>query len=204
MVYHSKIEGLIAQYDQITDSRKSVLVSLAQAIKTQLREKNESKVTFICTHNSRRSQLAELWLRVGCHHYDVSHVHAHSGGTEVTAFNPRMIAALSRYGYTIEQLTEQPNPHYHVLLDQDEDSPHMYSKVYDDPANPQKDFIAVMVCDQAAEACPIIPYADQRIPLMYVDPKAHDDTIGELAAYDATVLEIGREILFVTSLLADA
>ncbi len=191
------IKELIREDEEIFPGRKQELQALAQEIHNLIMDKNKAEVTFVCTHNSRRSQLAELWLRAACKYYDVENVQAFSGGTEATAFNERMVDAAVRFGFTILKEKSAQNPRYIARLsDSDPDEAIMFSKKYDDPFNPEKDFIAVMVCSQADRDCPFVPGAFSRVSLPYEDPKAFDDTVDETMAYDNKVREIGREILF--------
>ncbi len=194
------IEELQAQEPTIKEERKKILKDLAQSIADQLAQGQEAKIIFVCTHNSRRSQLAELWLRVAAVYFGLAGINTFSGGTEATAFNPRMVQALERAGFSlIGEEGETMNPRYTVKGAGDMESQRMFSKKYDDPSNPQSDFLAVMVCTQADEACPFIPGAIDRISLPYIDPKRADNTSQETNTYDNTVDEIGREMVFVAS-----
>jgi arsenate reductase len=121
-------------------------------------------------------------------------VESYSGGTEVTAFNPRAVAALARAGFQIEDPGGE-NPHYRVRYAPEAPALACFSKVYDDPANPEADFAAVMTCAQAEAACPFIPGAT-RIALPYQDPKEADGTPAEGARYDERVRQIGGELIY--------
>jgi arsenate reductase (thioredoxin) len=196
-VLQKLISSLEKEEHLISESRKSELLSIANTIRTQLANRGNSDLVFVCTHNSRRSQLAELWMRVAVTFYGISHLTSWSGGTEVTAFNHRMVEALIRAGFDILEDSGGANPRYRIRLNGDRSAePMMFSKKYDDAYNPQTGFIAVMVCSQADQDCPFVPGASARISLPYEDPKNADDTPGEKAEYDAKVREIGREILF--------
>jgi arsenate reductase (thioredoxin) len=196
-VLQKLVSSLEKEEQLISESRKSELLSIANTIRTQLANRGNSDLVFVCTHNSRRSQLAELWMRVAVTFYGISHLTSWSGGTEVTAFNHRMVEALIRAGFDILEDSGGANPRYRIRLNGDRSAePMMFSKKYDDAYNPQTGFIAVMVCSQADQDCPFVPGASARISLPYEDPKNADDTPGEKAEYDAKVREIGREVLF--------
>jgi len=197
-----KIKQLEKEESLISDKRKSELQELANVISEQLAEQNDSKVVFVCTHNSRRSQLSELWFRAAVNHYRVKGISAYSGGTEATAFNKRMVDAVLRSGFYMATDGKEENPTYFAKLSNgDPVQVEMFSKKFDDPFNPQADFIAVMVCGQADRDCPYVPGAYARVSLPYVDPKVADDSPNEAAVYDAKVREIGREILYLARLL---
>lgn len=196
-VLQELITSLEKEEQLISESRKSELQWLANTIRTQLINRGSSAIVFVCTHNSRRSQLAELWMKVAVTFYGIRHLTSWSGGTEATAFNHRMVEALIRAGFDMILESDGANPRYRIRLNGDRSAgPMMFSKKYDDAYNPQTGFIAVMVCSQADQDCPFVPGASARISLPYEDPKNADDTPGEKAEYDAKVREIGREILF--------
>ena len=160
------------------------------------------RLVFLCTHNSRRSHLAQVWAGTGAARFGLDDVETFSGGTEATAFDPRAVAALGRAGFDVERgepvgfAVGTPNPRYTLRAG---DGPvfECFSKVHDDPANPARGFAAVLVCSDADRACPDVPGADARIALPYVDPKVSDGTPEEAATYDERCAEIAREMLWV-------
>jgi arsenate reductase len=85
------------------------------------------------------------------------------------------------------------------LLKIDENDPgiSLFSKRYDDEFNPQTNFIAVMTCGDADEACPIVNGADSRIAVKYTDPKAYDNSPDVDHRYLDKSLEIASEMFFV-------
>jgi len=197
----SNIKELASSFDLIPDQRKSELKDFSQSIKNDLANDNQSRLIFVCTHNSRRSQLSEIWMRTAAHYYGITGIQSYSGGTESTAFNSRMVYAVKRYGFELEVLDKGDNTVYQQIIAGKYFGPKMFSKKYDDTHNPDSDFIAVMVCSDADQKCPFVPGAQSRIALPYLDPKAYDNTPDEQKAYDDKVIEIGREILYVVSLL---
>ncbi|MDH3650028.1 MAG: protein-tyrosine-phosphatase [Saprospiraceae bacterium] len=199
-----KIEKLLRETDLISAERKKELQQLAFQIERQLKEIGKAQVLFICTHNSRRSQLAELWLRLAARYHNLAGITSFSGGTESTTFNSRMVDAIIRFGIKLEGSETKENPSYMAFFTKNEpDNVEMFSKRYDDTFNPQSDFIAVMVCDQADTECPVVSGADIRLSLPYKDPKEADNRPNEQLVYDEKVKEIGREVLYMTGLLSD-
>jgi protein-tyrosine-phosphatase len=194
------VDELIIEFDLITESRKLELENLALAINESLTNFGKSEITVICTHNSRRSQLGQLWIKAAAIHYGIKNIYTFSGGTEATSFNFRMVNAVKEYGFKVKQLDENVNPKYHISLgEEDESMDILYSKVYSENYNPQSNYIAVMVCSQADEGCPFVAGAFKRISLPYLDPKEFDDTEFESIKYLEKVKEIGREMLYTVS-----
>lgn len=196
------IEDLTREGQFIDHDRKKLLEQLAENIHLLLTDRKEASVLFVCTHNSRRSQLAEIWLQLAVDYHHLKHIHSYSGGTEATAFNIRMVMALKRFGIDIDEREEGTNPKYILTNAASMDmSGLMFSKVFDDSTNPKENFIAVMVCNQADDDCPFIPGAFARFSLPYEDPKGYDMTDNESMAYDGKVREIGREMLYMVDYL---
>jgi arsenate reductase len=199
-VLEKSIESLSAEFSQIPESRRSVLRSLAEFITTKVDSGDEANLLFICTHNSRRSHIAQIWAQTAAAHYHLKKVRCYSGGTEATAFNSRAVSALNAAGFKIKQLSDSLNPLYEVQYSDDSLSMTIFSKKYDNDENPKDNFCAVMTCAEADANCPVIAGATTRIALSYNDPKEYDDTSEEKSRYSECVQQIGREILYAFSL----
>lgn len=203
MYLYDKIEKLLNEQNLITSARKSELQDLAKLILLHLAEQEDCRLAYICTHNSRRSQLSELWMFAGIRFFKIERLEVVSAGTEATAFNPRMVAALRRYGFDLMSNYKATNPTYELRLSYTAMPDHeFYSKTYEHPSLAEEKYVAIMVCDHAHETCPVIPSASDRFPLLYVDPKVSDDTPQESDTYDAKVKEIGREMMYLCECLA--
>lgn len=179
----------------IPDDRKSILQPFIEYLQTKIDQGQEINLQFICTHNSRRSQFAQAWAWVAARFYGIP-LQAFSGGTEVTACNPRTVAALHRAGFEYET-DRGENPIYNLSYGPGKPSMPLFSKLYNDPSNPLTGFAAVMTCSEADENCPFIPGAERRIPLWYEDPKIYDGTAEEAARYDERSDQIGAEMIYV-------
>ena len=83
------VDKLGSESIDISIDRKELLLKLANEISEYAKNRGEVNLNFICTHNSRRSQLAELWFRVITLAMKKSKIKTFSGGTEATAFNYR-------------------------------------------------------------------------------------------------------------------
>lgn len=190
---NSKLKATIASLDSksIGEDRKEILSELVDYIKIKNKEQQPIHLNFICTHNSRRSQLSQAWAFALGHHYQLP-VNSYSGGVEITACNERTVASLKRMGFEITEQANGTNPIYRVHLEND--SIELYSKLYDDSKNPQSEFAAIMTCSSADEGCPFIPGAEKRLPIRYEDPKAFDDTDVEAKMYDERSIEIATEL----------
>ncbi len=191
-----------AEFDQIPAERKTQLEELALFVKSRIEAGESARLTFICTHNSRRSQMAQVWAAAAAQYYGVKGVETFSGGTEATAFNPRTVAALKRAGLNIEKVERSLNPHYAVSYQETGEPLICFSKVYDQSPNPETDFCAVMTCSQADKSCPMVKGSSERIAVPYDDPKVADDTPQEAEAYDTRCQQICREMLYVMSKVA--
>lgn len=192
---NENLESILAL--EITEDRKAVLQPLIEYIKSKREKEQPILLNFICTHNSRRSQFAQIWAQTAADYFQFA-AQCYSGGVEVTACNERTIASLQRMGFIVSKHGHS-NPIYFVLHTEDSRPIIIFSKLYDDVINPHHNFATVMTCSHADENCPFIPGAEVRIPVRYEDPKAFDDTDQEAEMYDARSRQIASEMFFVFS-----
>lgn len=176
--------------------RREALDDLAAWIRTGLETGGQVSLTFICTHNSRRSHLAQIWMAAMARYYGLEGVVTFSGGTEATSFNPRAVASLRRSGFHITE-PGGDNPRYAVYMHGETDPLICFSKKYDHPENPSQGFAAVMVCSDADENCPVVFGAAARFALPYPDPKDSDGLADEAATYDLRCRQIAVEMQYV-------
>ena len=191
-----QIEELITEFDVIPDERKEQLVELSDFIAKIKLVHHSVAITIIRTHNSRRSQIGQLWVMAAAQYYGFADIHSHSGGMEATTFNSKAVAAMQRAGFKIKQVLKEDNPIYEATIGKGHPSIKMFSKKYDHLVNPSRNFIAIMVCSEADAACPFVPGAMLRVSLPFDDPKIADGTAHEKIAYDEAVRIIGREVLY--------
>jgi arsenate reductase (thioredoxin) len=191
-----------AQFRDIPSDRKTELAQVADYIRVRLSNSEPVKLNFICTHNSRRSHLSQIWAHVAAKVYGLNGVETFSGGTEATAFNPRAVGALQRSGLKISaDDASSTNPNYSVLTSDTAEPIVCFSKVFNAPPNPTTGYCAVMTCSQADDACPLVMGSDLRMPIRYEDPKVADDTAFEVQRYDERSAQICTEMLYLMSLV---
>ena len=192
----SRCEALAKNFKEIPTERKLLLEKLSGYLKAQINAGKPLQLNYICTHNSRRSHLGQVWAAVAAAYYKVENVSTFSGGTEATAFNINAINALSRAGFKIEKTSEDSNPQYKVWYSEN-DYVSCFSKTFDHTANPTSDFVAVMTCSDAEDNCPFIPGCDLRIGTTYYDPKAFDNSPLQDEKYSERSNQIAMECLYV-------
>ena len=119
---------------------------------------DKTRVLFLCTHNSARSQMAEALLRhLGGDAYEV-----HSAGTEATAVRPHAITAMADLGVDISA---------------------QESKTLERYLHEPWDYV-ITVCDDANEACPFFAGGRVRDHWSFEDPsKATGTPDQQLAVY---------------------
>ena len=188
---------------KVSDKRREILKPLAEFIQNKLEQNETINLNFICTHNSRRSHLSQIWAQTMAHYFRIDNVECFSGGTEATAMFPKVAETLTKQGFEITKLSENQNPVYAIKFDKNEMPVVGFSKKYDDPFNPESGFCAVMTCSSADQGCPFIAGADKRIPVRYEDPKMYDGHAEMDEKYLQKSLEIGQEMFYVFSKVAE-
>lgn len=198
------IENAKKDFDKISVERKDELKKIARYLQATLHAEKKANLIFICTHNSRRSHMGQLWAYAAANYYGIKGISSFSGGTEATAFHPNAIKALTKAGFAITKKAEGANPTYEVKFATDEPAATLFSKKYMDAPNPTTNFVAIMTCTQANEACPIVHGASTKIAIPYEDPKQADGKPNQDEVYDERCKQIATEILYAFSLIKDA
>ena len=187
-------------FDKISlnDDRKSLLQNTSEEISKEYKKEESVNLNFICTHNSRRSQLGQVWGFFAAQYFDLN-IHSFSGGTEVTAFFRNTVKTLQKVGFSF-QLADfsHQNPKYIISFEGTSKTILGFSKRYDHPDN-KNPFIAITTCNNADANCPFIPEATQRFHLPFVDPKSSDNTDLQDETYLKTNQQIAAEIFFIFS-----
>ncbi|WP_047245356.1 arsenate-mycothiol transferase ArsC [Maribacter thermophilus] len=183
----------------ISDERKAVLAPLIDFIQHKITNDQAVRINFICTHNSRRSHLSQVWAQTMAHYFNINRVSCYSGGTEATALFPMVAETLKNKGFEVKTLSSGENPVYSIKYAANEHPVIGFSKKLDDDFNPKSEFAAIMTCDSANEACPFVPGAEKRIPITFEDPKAFDNTPQQAEKYYERSTQIANEMWYVFS-----
>lgn len=183
----------------IAEDRKQTLSPLVQYIQEKLDNDQPIRLNLICTHNSRRSHLSQIWAQTMAHYFGIKNVSCYSGGTEATALFPMVATTLVNTGFEVQMLSEGKNPVYSIKYSENEQPVICFSKRMDDDFNPKSDFAAIMTCSQADKGCPFVPGAEKRIPITYDDPKAFDGTPQQVEKYSERSKQIATEMFYVFS-----
>ena len=183
----------------LSNERKEVLQPLIEYIQTKIDTQQPIRLNFICTHNSRRSHLSQIWAQTMAFHFGIKNIFCYSSGTEATAMFTKVGEILVNQGFQIQQLSNNKNPVYAVKYDENEAAIICFSKTFDDSFNPNSAFAAIMTCSSADAGCPFITGAEKRLPIRYDDPKAFDGTDLMDAKYAERSLEIASELYYVFS-----
>ncbi len=186
--------------NSIAEDRKRTLLPLIQYIQHKVHNNEAVLLHFICTHNSRRSHLAQVWAQTMAYAFNVKQVICYSGGTEVTAVYPKIMETLQQQGFIIEPLATSNNLVYAIKYAHNAHPIIAFSKkIADGFFNPTNAFAAIMTCNSAAEACPIVQGATERIAITYEDPKVYDNTKQQAEKYLERSVQIATEMLYVFS-----
>lgn len=196
-----KVEENIAALDlnAVSEERRTLLKPLVEYIQEKVETRQQVRLNFICTHNSRRSHLSQVWAQTLATYYTIPNVFCYSGGTEATALYPVAAETLKKQGFEITKLSEEKNPVYSIKFAQNSHPVIGFSKTFDDAFNPKSGFAAIMTCSQADAGCPFIAGAEKRIPITYEDPKAFDGTAQQSEKYLERSIQIATELNYVFS-----
>ncbi|MCM4159423.1 protein-tyrosine-phosphatase [Antarcticibacterium flavum] len=183
----------------VAEDRKNILQPLIDYIQSKVGSLEPVRLNFICTHNSRRSHLSQVWAQALACYFKVPQVSCYSGGTEATALFSAAAKTLENSGFKIEKLSDSKNPVHSIKYNTNEHPVIGFSKTYDHSFNPQTAFAAIMTCSQADVGCPFIPGAEKRIPVTYEDPKEFDGSPKQEEKYRERSRQIAAELFYVFS-----
>ncbi|WP_276966849.1 protein-tyrosine-phosphatase [Chryseobacterium sp.] len=187
------------KWENTDTARKEILQPLIRFIQQKTDNGKEVNLNFICTHNSRRSHLAQIWAQAAASFFAIPEVHCYSGGTETTALFPKIAEVLAEQGFSVFSIAATANPVFAIKYDDNSLPLIGFSKKYDSPFNPVSGFAAIMTCSQADGGCPFIPGAEKRIPITFEDPKISDNTPEQNVIYTERSLQIAQEMFYVFS-----
>ena len=202
-MYKNLVETInnVTTFQNISEERKNILRPLIDFVQQKVNNSQEISINFICTHNSRRSQLSQVWAQVAAAYYTIPNVHCYSGGTEETALFPKVAETLTHQGLSIFKIADTDNPVYAIKYSDNSLPIVGFSKKYDSPFNPVSAFVAIMTCSQADGGCPFIAGAEKRIPITFEDPKISDNTQEQSKVYADRSLQIATEMFYVFSMI---
>lgn len=197
----SEIEQVIKELnpETISNQRKAVLQPLIDFIQSKVSNHQDIRINFICTHNSRRSHLSQIWAQTLAYHFTIKNLFCYSGGTEATALFPVVVETLQNLGFKIKSISESNNPIYSIKYADNAYPIIGFSKKLDDDFNPKSEFAAIMTCSQADDGCPFVAGAEKRIPITFEDPKIYDQTPQQAEKYQERSLQIATELFYVFS-----
>lgn len=201
MIYPTLADTIsqLRQEQLVSAARRAALQPLIDYVQAKVHAGAPVNLHFICTHNSRRSHLAQVWAQTAALYFHVPQVHCYSGGTEATALFAKVADTLSGQGFQVFQIADGTNPVY-AIKSGDNTSPTIgFSKTYDSPFNPTADFAAILTCTQADSDCPFIAGAEKRISLPFDDPKQADHSPDQDRVYAARSLEIAAALFYAFS-----
>ncbi len=199
--FFNSLKKLISSLDcsTISKERKEILHPFIQLLKEKKEQQSIINLQFICTHNSRRSHLSQIWAQTIADYFNFPTIHCYSGGTEQTALFPQIVETLKSNGFQINAISEGKNPIYCIKYGENATPIIGFSKTVQHNFNPATNFIAIMTCSQADKECPIINGAEARISIPFEDPKLFDNTPQQQEKYLERSIQIATEMYYVFS-----
>ena len=194
---YSYCNNLSSEFVQIPEERKAELKDIADFIVKQRKDHKPANLLFVCTSNSRRSHMAQVWAQIASFYYNIDSVYTFSGGTEQTRVNINAIDALNRTGIEIYSNSQGDNPLRYIRVGNKINPWVIFSKKYTDSTNPKNNFAAIMVCTEADKSCPFVEGAEARVGLPYQDPKEFDNSPLKEIKYDERCRQIAREMFYI-------
>jgi arsenate reductase len=193
----SYCESLPAEFANVPDSTGKMLREAGTYIIDHLDSGRETSISFVCEHNSRKSHLGQIWTQMAIQYYGIDSVKCYSGGTSPTYVNQRIIKALENAGFQISEKGIAGNgPKYYLDFGKPSGGFEIFSKRYDHPMNPDTNYMAITLCYNPEECCPITGGADEQLTIPYEDLQPYDNTPLETARYDEQCRNVARDMFY--------
>ena len=133
-----------------------------------MNQDKKTKILFLCTGNSCRSQMAEAWAK----ELKSGQIKAFSAGVEIHGLNPYAVQVMAEAGvdisgYRSKHLDEFKGVHFDVVI---------------------------TVCDNARETCPYFPGSSRLIHMSFDDPPALARVVAEKGGDEQDKLNCYRKV----------
>ncbi|BDD05230.1 arsenate reductase/protein-tyrosine-phosphatase family protein [Aureibacter tunicatorum] len=193
------IENVNKETSHLQPDRIRKLDTLARCIKSTLKLHDKAKIVYVCTHNSRRSQIAQALTEAIAGYYGLNNsmLEVYSGGSQVTSIHSNVIKTLKNIGFRAQKQTNSDNPVYYLEHSINQKGTEFFSKKFDDSKNPKDNYYAIMTCSHAEQNCPIQVGSIFKVSLPFNDPGEYDNTQKENLAYYNCCVELATEINYV-------
>lgn len=188
---------------KLANNRENLLEKIANKIAKVIKENGTVNLNFICTYNSRRSQLSQVWAYYAMEHYGIYQGNSFSSGVTVSSFHGSTIKALEACGFrfSLEKFSHQ-NPKYIINFSGAQKEVLGFSKLIENDIN-ETPFIAITTCDEAERKCSANLDGLEHFHLPYIDPKTSDGQPNEKETYLQTSLLIAGEMGYLFAKVKD-
>ena len=191
----SYCQSLPHEFVNILNSTEMMLKKAGNYIISQLDNGRDASICFVCQHNSRKSHLGQIWTQMACLYYGINNVNCYSGGTTPTYVNSRIIKALNNTGFRISRNDDIiDRPKYYLNFGNPSIDFELFSKRYDHQMNTNANYIAISLCNNPEECCPITYGADEQLIIPYDDLQKYDNSSLESVKYDEQCRRIARDM----------
>ena len=203
-ILHEYAKELYPEYKEIPEERRFRLEAVADFILQNKSYHRLSEIIFIGTNQSTRSQMAQAWAYAAAYYYGLDDVKFFSGGLKPERISENTIEALERAGFIVYRIKEGGQNYYQVKYSFKVNPILLYPKEVDDRNNPPSEFMAVMVCPNAAQNLSVVKGTYNRLELTYYDPSGYDGLEEEKEEYDKICHQIALEMFYLFSRLKNA
>jgi arsenate reductase len=189
-------QTLSGEFAEVPDSTGKRLREAGNYIINRGKDGLDINISFVCEHNSRKSHMGHVWTQMAVQYYGMENISCYSGGTTPTYVNERIITALGNAGFRIsERGIAGYGPKYHLDYGNEAQGIEIFSKRYDHQMNPDTNYLAITLCYNPEECCPITG-GDLQLTIPYEDMQPFDSTPQEEEMYDKQCRQIARDMFY--------
>ena len=200
-ILHEYCKELYPDYETISEDRRFRLEAVADYIKEKKEGGEVPEVLFVGTNQSTRSIMTQAWAYAAAYYYGVDGVEFYSGGLRDDPIPANTITALERAGFIVYKVNEGGKSFYQIKYSYNLKPVVIYPKKIDDRLNPPANFMAVIVCQNAAQNLPVVKGTYNRLELTFNDPLGYEGLDESKEEYDKTCRQIALEMFYLFSKL---
>ena len=189
------------EFRKIPEDRRYRLNEIVYFLETQEQNRDPWQVLFISTNQSSVGHLAQVWAKTASYYFGFSKFESYSGGLAPHQISISTITTLEKAGFIVYKSDINNIGVYRIKYSYNLEPIVAFPKKIEHVKNPNQDFMAVIVEENADLNIQNVRGTYDRLLLTYEDPLGYDGSDVESSIYNESCKKIAVEMFYVFSQL---
>ena len=189
------------EFRKIPEDRRYRLNEIVYFLEEQKVENDPWQLLFISTNQSSVSQMAQVWSKAAAYYFGFTNFESFSAGLDPRTISVKMITSLEKAGFIVYKNNVDGVDVYRIKYSYNLDPIVSFPKKINHVRNPNQDFMAVFVEENADMNVQNIKGTYNRLLLTYDDPVGYEGSEQEQVMYEESCKKVAVEMFYVFSLL---